>query len=81
MPIGPLLQEAAFDPETTHILTTAFDKAWHKFKSSGSALADEACAPSTRALLAKQIIETAREGERNIDRLVENGVAYLREIK
>jgi hypothetical protein len=67
--------------EATHILTTAFDKAWDKFKSSGSALADDACAPSTRALLAKQIIETARKGERNIDRLVENGVAYLREIK
>ena len=79
MPIVPLLQEAAFDPEATHILTTAFNKAWDKFKSSGSALADDACAPSTRALLAKQIIETARKG--NIDRLVENGVAYLREIK
>ena len=79
MPIVSLLREAAFDPETTHILTTAFNKAWDKFKSSGSALADGA--PSTRALLAKQIIETARKGERNIDRLVENGVAYLREIK
>ena len=42
MPIVALLQEAAFDPETTHILTTAFDKAWHKFKLSGSALADDA---------------------------------------
>ena len=81
MPIVSLLREAAFDYETTHILTTAFNKAWDKFKSSGSALADDACAPSTRALLAKQIIETARTGERNIDRLVENGVAYLREIK
>jgi hypothetical protein len=81
MPIVPLLHEAAFDPETTHILTTAFDKAWAKFKSSGGALADDACAPSTRALLAKQIIEIARKGERNIDRLVENGVAYLQEIK
>ena len=81
MPIVPLLQEAAFDPETTHILTTAFDKAWHKFKSSGSALADDACAPSTRALLAKRIIETAERGERNIYRLVENGLTYLREVK
>ena len=81
MPIVALLQQAAFDPEVTHILTTAFDKAWDKFKSSGSALADDACAPSTRALLAKQIIETAQKGERNIDCLVENGVAYLREVK
>ena len=81
MPIVSLLREAAFDPETTHILTTAFNRAWDKFKSSGSALADDACAPSTRALLAKQVIETARTDEKNIDRLVENGVAYLREIK
>ena len=81
MPIVSLLQEAAFDPETTHILTTAFNKAWDKFKSSGSALADDACAPSTRALLAKRIIETAQTGERNIDRLVENGVTYLQQVK
>ena len=81
MPIVALLQQTAFDLETTRILTTAFDKAWDKFKSSGSALADDACAPSTRALLAKQIIETAQKGERNIGRLVENGVAYLQEVK
>ena len=81
MPIVALLQEAAFDPETTHILVTAFDKAWDKFKSSGNALADDACAPSTRALLAKRIIETAQSGERNVDRLVENGLAYLQQVK
>ena len=81
MPIVALLEKASFDPETTHILATAFDKAWNKFKSSGSPLADDACAPSTRALLAKQIIELAQKGERNIDRLVDNGVAYLQEVK
>jgi hypothetical protein len=43
MPIVALLQKAAFDPETIHILTTAFDKAWDKFKSSGSALAGPDC--------------------------------------
>jgi hypothetical protein len=81
MPIVPLLQEAAFGPETTEILTTAFNKAWDKFKLSGSALASDACAPSTRALLAKHIIERARQGERNIDLLAENGLTYLREVK
>ena len=81
MPIVALLQQAAFDPEATRILTTAFDKAWDKFKSSGSALADDACAPSTRALLAKQIIERAKTGERNIDRLVNDGLAYLKTVK
>jgi hypothetical protein len=81
MPIVPLLQEAAFDPETSRILATAFNTAWDKFKSSGSPLAEEACAPSTRALLAKQIIERARQGERSIKRLVEDGVGYLQELK
>jgi len=81
MPIIALLQKEGFDPAATHILTAPFDKAWDTFKSSDSPLAQGTCAPSTRALLAKQIIETARTGERNIDRLVENGVAYLREIK
>ena len=33
------------------------------------------------ALLAKQIIDIAQKGERNIDRLVENGVTYLQEVK
>jgi hypothetical protein len=81
MPIVALLEQAAFDPETTHILTTAFDEAWDRFKSSGNPLADNTCAASTRALLAKQIIETAQKGERNIDRLVENGVTYLAGVK
>jgi hypothetical protein len=81
MPIGALLEQAAFDPEATHILTTAFDQAWDKFKSSGSPLAHDGCAPATRTLLAKQIIESAQKGERDIDRLVESGVAYLRDVK
>jgi hypothetical protein len=81
MPIVALLQEAAFDPETTHILATAFDKAWDKFKSSGNTLADDTCAPSARALLAKRIIETAQRGERNIDRLVGDGMTYLQGVK
>jgi hypothetical protein len=81
MPIVTLLQQEAFDHETTGILTTAFDKAWDKFKSSGNALADDTCAPSTRALLAKRIIETAQKGERSIDRLVENGITYLEGVK
>jgi hypothetical protein len=37
--------------------------------------------PSTRALLAKRIIETAQKGERDPDRLVEDGITYLSELK
>jgi hypothetical protein len=81
MPIVSLLQQAGFNPDETHLLTEAFDRAWIKFKASGHALGSEACAPSTRALLAKRIIETAQKGERNVDRLVEDGVGYLAEVK
>jgi hypothetical protein len=81
MPIVDLLQEANFGADDTRTLTQAFDEAWSKFKSSGHALAGDACAPSTRALLAKRIIETAQRGERSVDRLVEDGVAYLAEVK
>jgi hypothetical protein len=81
MPIVNLLQQAGFKPEDTAILTEAFDKAWITFKASGNALAGDACAPSTRALLAKRIIEFAESGERNVDQLADNGVTYLSEVK
>jgi hypothetical protein len=81
MPLANLLQKAGFKAEDTAILTEAFDQAWIKFKASGNPLAGDACAASTRALLAKRIIETAQTGERNVDRLVENGVTYLDGVK
>jgi hypothetical protein len=42
---------------------------------------EDGCAPSTRTLLAKRIIETAQKGERNANRLVEDGLTYLSELK
>lgn len=80
MPIVRLVREAGFKPEDTRILTQAFDEAWDKFKASGSPLAEDACAPSTRALLAKRIVEKAQEGERRLDRLVEDALNYLAEL-
>jgi hypothetical protein len=81
MPIVSLVQDAGFRPEDTPTLIGAFEKAWEQFKESGSPLAGDACAPSTRALLAKRIIETAQKGERKIERLVDDGLAYLAEVK
>jgi hypothetical protein len=81
MPLGSLMDQEHISPELTPILTTAFDNAWAKFKASGSALAEDGCAPSTRTLLAKRIIETAQKGERDANRLVEDGLTYLSELK
>jgi hypothetical protein len=67
--------------DLTPILTTAFDNAWAKFKASGCSLAGEGYASSTRALLAKRIIKMAQNGERDTNRLVDDGMAYLSELK
>jgi hypothetical protein len=81
MPMQALLKEHKVALDLTQTLTNAFDTAWAKLNASGSALAQEDCAPSTRALLAKRIIETAETGERDVSRLVEDGLRYLAELE
>jgi hypothetical protein len=81
MPIRSLIEQENIAGDMTPIITAAYDKAWNTIKSSKSPLAEETCAPSTRALLAKRIIEIAQKGERDVNRLVEDGVSYLAELK
>ena len=78
MPIVPLLKsDGFFDPEATKTLIAAFDTTWQMLKTSGNVLAADYRAASTRELLAKRIIETARLGERNPIRLVDDALSYL----
>jgi hypothetical protein len=78
MPILPLLNsDGFFDPQATRILTAAFDTAWQMLKASGNVLAADYKAASTRELLAKRIIETGRQGERNPLRLAEDALVHL----
>ena len=77
----PLIGPERISSDLTPILTTAFDNAWAKFKASGSALAGQGGGLSTRDLLAKRIIKTAENGERDTNRLVDDGIAYLSELK
>jgi hypothetical protein len=78
MPIVQLLTSSGFfDPEATKILTVAFDTSWQMLKTSGNVLAADFRAGSTREFLAKRIIETARQGERDPIRLAEDALAYL----
>jgi hypothetical protein len=72
-----LLSDAAFDSETTELLGAAFEAAWEKVNGAGSALAKGPEAALTREALAKRIIELAKRGERDPDRLVENALDYL----
>ena len=77
MSIASLLAETAFDPDTVALLASAFETAWDTVKKSGSPLAADDQAASTRELLAKRIIATAQKGERDTQRLVDDALAHL----
>jgi hypothetical protein len=64
MPIR-LIQGASFDPETTRLLGLAYERA------------SENVAPdrTVREALAKRIIEAAKRGERDLEKLIEYGLA------
>jgi hypothetical protein len=81
MPILPLLETAAFDPEATEILASAFDTAWNVLRRSGSTLATEENAVVTREALAKRIIATGRTGERNRQCLVNDALVHMANSK
>jgi hypothetical protein len=66
----------SFDPETIRVLTTAFEDAWQS-------LGHDAIGPDTdaiRDMLAKHIITAAQTGERDVSRLREGAVAYVRDM-
>jgi hypothetical protein len=54
----------------------AFDAAWDALQKSGSPLASDAHAMTTRERLAKRIIEMGQKGMRNHQRLVEDALAH-----
>ena len=65
------LQEhiGAFGPAEIHILVSAFDKAWESIQTSGAEFDTGAHAECARAVLAKHIIEAAKQGELDQRRL------------
>jgi hypothetical protein len=69
-----LLQNKAFDHETTRLLGSTFDAAWKAMAGSGNHFADPQHASLVRELLAKLLIEMVVQGERNPDRLLENAL-------
>jgi hypothetical protein len=77
MPILRLFRTAAFDPEATETLTSAFDTAWNVLRRSGSTLVANDKAVMTREVLATQIIALGRTGERNQERLVKDALAHV----
>jgi hypothetical protein len=60
---------ASFGPFEIRILVSAFDKAWESIQTSGAEFDTGAHAECARAVLAKHIIEAAKQGERDQRRL------------
>jgi len=78
-PINLLLANKAFDnAETTQLLGSAFDAAWATATASNGRLLDERHAASMRELLAKFIIATVEQGERDPNRLIEKALLRLK---
>jgi hypothetical protein len=75
------LQEhiGAFGPAEIRILVSAFDKAWDCIQASGAIFETSAHAETARAILAKHIIEAAKQGELDQRRLRDGAlVAWAR---
>jgi hypothetical protein len=66
-----------FDPETVDILVGAFDDAWKSVQSSGAPFAAQQYTDIVRNILAKQIIDEARKGERNRRQLSQAALLQL----
>ena len=69
--------DTAFQPEEVRILAAAFDKAWEAVQASGAKFDTERLAEAARTVIAKHIIEAAKQGERDQGRLRDGAlVAY-----
>ena len=66
-----------FDPETLDVMIRALDEAWERFQGSGGRL-DGQVGAAARTALAKQIVDMARQGERDRQHLIEGALVRLR---
>ena len=70
------LGDDVFDPGTVSILMAAFDSAWQSIKASGARLSEKQ-SELVRVILAKSIIEQARQGEFDQVRLRDGALLHL----
>jgi hypothetical protein len=68
----------AFDPETIEVLGAALDAAWHQVEVNKPAFKVDGNTEGARNVLAKHIVNMARRGERDPQRLSQAAVERLR---
>jgi hypothetical protein len=69
---------AAFDPETISILIGALDDAWQAVEANNTAFRMDGHPEAARNALAKHIVDMAKQGERDRQRLIEGALARLK---
>jgi hypothetical protein len=75
--IHPFRSVRSFEPDTLQIMGVALDTAWYQLMVSGSVLAASWRAEHTREMLASQIVVSALAGERDVDHLRDDALAYV----
>jgi hypothetical protein len=75
VPMEQLLRQSSYNPDTTSILTSAFDAAWEKLCQAYPQHREMAAA--SREALAKHILELANEGELDQYRLINRAVQRI----
>jgi hypothetical protein len=68
---------ATFDPDTIRVLGDALDGAWRSLQTTGVYFTSRGQAEATRERLALRIIDIAKQGERDIDRLRDDALEHL----
>jgi hypothetical protein len=69
--------EGAFEPETVCIMTAAFDRAWVSVQASGAPFSASDYAEGAREILGKSIIQAAKDGERDPQKLSDDALLEL----
>jgi hypothetical protein len=69
--------DTVFDPDTVDIMVGAFDDAWASLVNKGATFAKENNAKTTRQILAKHIIQAAKNGERDQHKLSKGALDAL----
>ena len=79
--MGEVLQfvplDNTFDPEAIEMLSAALEIAWDRIEKSNSVFARPAYARPMREVVAKHIVEIAKQGVRNPQRLAEDTVSFV----
>jgi hypothetical protein len=68
----------SFDPEAIRILSAAFEEAWQALLRSGAKFGSDRRAEEARDTLAKYMIEQAKQGELDQQRLQEGALLHSR---